>query len=142
MGRRRFWYSVSRALAVIAVTMILANGARAATKEKVLYSFTGGTDGGDPAAGLIFDKAGNLYGTTVVGGTGAACTDGCGTVFKLTRNSSGKWQETVLHNFQAGADGKNPYGGVTMDAKGNLYGTTVSGGQRRNLQRRRMRHDL
>jgi len=128
MGRRRFWYSVSRALAVIAFTMILANGARAANKEEVLYSFTGGNDGGDPAAGLIFDKAGNLYGTNVVGGTGAACTGGCGTVFKLTRNSSGKWQETVLHNFQAGTDGKNPYGGVTMDAKGNLYGTTVAGG--------------
>ena len=104
------------------------NSAWGASKEKVLYSFTGGTDGGDPAAGLIFDKAGNLYGTTVVGGTGAACSGGCGTVFKLTKNSSGKWTETVLYNFQAGSDGKNPYGGVTMDAEGNLYGTTVSGG--------------
>ncbi len=127
MSSSRFRYFMSRTL-VIAVTLIVVNSAWGASKEKVLYSFTGATDGGDPAAGLIFDKAGNLYGTTVVGGTGAACSGGCGTVFKLTKNSSGKWTETVLYNFQAGSDGKNPYGGVTMDAEGNLYGTTVSGG--------------
>jgi uncharacterized repeat protein (TIGR03803 family) len=128
MGNSRLWSRVSRGLAAAAVATILVSNAAAAPREKVLYSFTGSTDGGDPAAGLIFDQAGNLYGTTVTGGTGAACDGGCGTVFKLTRNAGGKWQETVLHNFQAGADGKNPYGGVTMDAKGNLYGTTVSGG--------------
>ena len=119
--------SASRALAVSAALM-LVNSVWATDKEKVLFSFTGGNDGGDPAAGLILDKAGNLYGTTVVGGTGTACEGGCGTVFELTRNSDGTWHESVLHNFQAGADGKNPYGGVTLDAKGNLYGTTVSGG--------------
>jgi len=128
MESKRFRYSVSRIVVVLALIVILVSSAGAVTKEKVLYSFTGGNDGGDPAAGLIFDNAGNLFGTTVLGGTGAACSGGCGTVFKLTRNSSGKWQETVLHNFQAGADGKNPYGGVIMDAKGNLYGTTVAGG--------------
>jgi len=128
MKSKRFWYSAGRALTVTAAVLMLVNGASAASQEKVLYSFTGGNDGGDPAAGLIRDHAGNLYGTTVVGGTGAACEGGCGTVFELTRNSSGKWQETVLYNFQAGADGKNPYGGVTLDAKGNLYGATVSGG--------------
>ena len=128
MRGRGLQYCVSRTLVIIAVALIVVSSAWATSKEKVLYSFTGGTDGGDPAAGLIFDKAGNLYGTTVVGGTGAACSGGCGTVFKLTKNSSGKWTETVLYNFQAGSDGKNPYGGVTIDAKGDLYGTTVAGG--------------
>jgi uncharacterized repeat protein (TIGR03803 family) len=131
MGSKQFWNSVARTLAVAAVAVILVDGAGAANKEKVLYSFTGGNDGGDPAAALAFDKAGNLYGTTVFGGTGAACTGahaGCGTVFKLTRNSNGRWQQTVIYNFQGIPDGKNPYGGVTIDAKGNLYGTTVAGG--------------
>jgi uncharacterized repeat protein (TIGR03803 family) len=128
MGSRGLRYFVSRTLAIGALTLIVVNSAWAASKEKVLYSFTGGSDGGDPAAGLIFDKAGNLYGTTVLGGTGAACSGGCGTVFQLKKNSGGKWTETVLYNFQAGSDGKNPYGGVTIDAKGDLYGTTVSGG--------------
>jgi uncharacterized repeat protein (TIGR03803 family) len=131
MGSKQFLGFVSRGFAVIAVTVILAGGVWAASTEKVLFSFTGGNDGGDPAAGLIFDKAGNAYGTTVFGGTGAACTgqhSGCGTVFKLTRNSQGKWKETVIYNFQAGTDGKNPYGGVTMDSKGNLFGATAAGG--------------
>jgi uncharacterized repeat protein (TIGR03803 family) len=131
MGSKQFWYSVSKAFAVGAVTLMLAHSAGAANKEKVLYSFTGGNDGGDPAAALAFDKAGNLYGTTVFGGTGAACTGahaGCGTVFKLTRNSNGRWQQTVIYNFQGIPDGKNPYGGVIVDSKGNLYGTTVAGG--------------
>jgi len=107
---------------------MLVNGALAASKEKVLYSFTGGNDGGRPAADLVFDKAGNLYGTSVTGGTSANCTGGCGAVFKLTPSSNGTWKETVLYSFQANADGKNPYGGVTIDSKGNLYGTTVAGG--------------
>src|SRR5579863_9118559 len=128
MGSRRLRSFVSRALAIGVLTLIVVSNARSASREKVLYSFTGGTDGGDPAAGLVLNKAGNLYGTTVVGGNGAACSGGCGTVFELTKNSGGKWTETVLYNFQAGSDGKNPYGGVTIDAKGDLYGTTVSGG--------------
>ena len=61
MESKRFRYSVSRIVVVLAVILILVSSARAVTKEKVLYSFTGGNDGGDPAAGLIFDKAGNLY---------------------------------------------------------------------------------
>ena len=95
MGSRGLRYFVSRALVIAAVTLIVVNSAWAASKEKVLYRFTGGTDGGDPAAGLIFDKSGNLYGTTVVGGTGAACSGGCGTVFQLKKNSGGKWTESL-----------------------------------------------
>jgi uncharacterized repeat protein (TIGR03803 family) len=94
--------------------------------ETVLYSFTAGTDGGQPHAGLIFDAAGNLYGTTTVGG-GGNCSLGCGTVFELERSSSG-WTETVLHTFTGGADGSNPYARLVFDAAGNLYGTTSHGG--------------
>src|SRR5580704_6208784 len=123
MLSKQFCCSVGKVLAVVVFTVILVNIAWAANAEKVLYRFTGGSDGGDPASQLIFDSSGNAYGTTVVGGSFTF-----GTVFKLTPHANGEWTETVLHNFQAGADGKNPYGGVTMDAKGNLYGTTVSGG--------------
>jgi uncharacterized repeat protein (TIGR03803 family) len=95
----------------------------AASTEQVLYSFTGGNDGGNAATGLVLDRHGNLYGTTVVGGKFA-----CGTVFKLTPQASPPWPETVLYNFGCYSDGKNPHGGVTFDPNGNLDGTTVSGG--------------
>jgi uncharacterized repeat protein (TIGR03803 family) len=116
-------YFMSRASATLAVAAMLAISAWAGDTEKVVYNFTGGNDGGDPAAQLIFDGAGNAYGTTVVGGF-----YGCGTVFELTPLSGGKWQESVLYNFGCFADGKNPYGGVTLDSAGNFYGTTVAGG--------------
>ena len=71
--------------------------------EKVLHNFGNGTDGADPAAGLIFDAAGNLYGTTSVAALPA--TAGCGTVFELTPNGSGGWTEKMLHSFGNGTDG-------------------------------------
>jgi len=123
MVSKWFGHSVIRALLVVVATLMFVNGASAAGSEKIPYTFTGGNDGGDPAAQLIFDSSGNAYGTTVVGGT-----SNFGTVFKLTPHSNGTWTETVLHSFLGGNDGKNPYGGVTIDAKGNLYGTTVAGG--------------
>jgi hypothetical protein len=93
--------------------------------ESVIYSFTGNADGGLPIAGLILDKAGNLYGTTVFAGDVAgAC---CGVVFELTPNSNGTWTETVLHTFMW-FDGRDPWTGVILDKAGNLYGTTRSGG--------------
>jgi uncharacterized repeat protein (TIGR03803 family) len=96
--------------------------------EKVLYSFRGGKDGGSPVGGLSFDSAGNLYGTTYTGGS-KVCQHGCGTVFELTQ-SSGQWTETILHRFQGGKDGANPYSvSLVRDQVGNLYGTTVMGGQ-------------
>jgi uncharacterized repeat protein (TIGR03803 family) len=86
--------------------------------ETVLYSFTGGNDGGYPA-GVIMDRAGNLYGTTGRGGTG-----GAGVVFKLDTIGN----ETVLYSFTGGNDGGVPFAGVIMDRAGNLYGTTEFGG--------------
>jgi len=110
------------ARAVFITVALLASVSWAASKEKVIYSFSGSNDGGDPATALIFDSSGNAYGTTVVGGA-----FGDGTVIQL-KHKNGKWTETVLHSFAGGSDGKNPYGGVTLDKAGNLYGTTVSGG--------------
>ncbi|MGB8889401.1 MAG: choice-of-anchor tandem repeat GloVer-containing protein [Candidatus Korobacteraceae bacterium] len=97
--------------------------------EKVLHSFNG-TDGANPEASLIFDAAGNLYGTTASGGI-HACNghpNNCGTVFKLSPNSHGGWTESVLHSFGNGADGIYPVAGLIFDAAGNLYGTTENGG--------------
>lgn len=93
--------------------------------EKVLYAFKGGVDGENPVAGLIFDKSGNLYGTTTAGGS-----SGNGAVFRLTAPpvAGGAWKEAVLYSFGTGTDGAVPVAGVTMDATGNLYGTTSAGG--------------
>ncbi len=91
--------------------------------ESVLWSFTGGNDGGQPAGGVIFDSAGKLYGTTQFGG---ANRDGA--VFQLTHGQSG-WTQSTLYSFQNGSDGENPYGALTFDSSGNLYGTTVSNGR-------------
>jgi uncharacterized repeat protein (TIGR03803 family) len=92
--------------------------------EQVLYSFNGGNDGGNAATGIAADRTGNLYGTTVVGGTYT-----CGTVFELAPQASPPWPETVLYNFTCYGDGKSPHGGVTFDRRSQiLYGTTVAGG--------------
>jgi uncharacterized repeat protein (TIGR03803 family) len=90
--------------------------------ETVLYAFQGGSDGGNPYAGLIMDKAGNLYGTTEYSGSGN-CISGCGVVFKVAPGGT----ETVLHAFDY-SDGSYPVAGVIMDKAGNLYGTTACGG--------------
>jgi uncharacterized repeat protein (TIGR03803 family) len=97
-------------------------------KEKVLHSFKG-TDGEFPNGGLVFDTAGNLYGTTCCGGDFPPTCGGygCGTVFELTPEANGSWKEHVLHRFN-GTDGFGPGGSVTIDAGGNLYGTTEGGG--------------
>jgi len=104
--------------------------------ETVLYVFKGVNynDGNTPQGGLIFDQAGNLYGTTSYGGSGSCQLFGgrvgCGTVFELVppKQKGGKWTEKVLHSFQSGKDGYFPWGDLTFDSKGNLYGATQYGG--------------
>ncbi len=100
--------------------------------ETVLHNFGNGTDGAGPLAGMIFDIAGNLYGTTETGGTsGTNCFAGCGTVFKLTPGNGGQWAETVLYNFCSQpncADGNGLTAGLVFDKSGRLYGTTQWGG--------------
>jgi len=98
--------------------------------ETVLYSFQNGRDGNSPMAGLVFDRAGNLYGTTLYGGIrqGQACSpSGCGTVFELSPLNGG-WTEKVLYRFTGGKDGNRPLGGLVLDKNGYLYGTTFRGG--------------
>src|SRR5580658_278062 len=122
MQSERFSIGLTAAVAVLAMTVFLGN-ARAAT-EKQLHNFkTDGKDGNNPNAGLIFDRAGNLYGTTYDGGA-----HGGGTVFELTPKKGGGWRETILHNFNPHIkDGSYPLAGVIFDASGNLYGTTSVG---------------
>ncbi len=94
--------------------------------ENVLYTFQGGSDGLGPAGGLIFDNSGDLYGVTHNGG-GSGCygRQGCGTVFELTPSSGGQWIESILYSFTGGSgDFGGPQASLTMDAAGNLYGTT------------------
>ena len=130
MRGKRFSIGLRAALAVFAVTLLVTS-TWAATNwhEKVLFNFNG-TDGYQPMYGLIFDAAGNLYGTAFGGGD-PSCGDpnGCGTVFQLTPAPGGGWTETVLHSFKGyPTDGSYPYAGVIFDAAGNLYGTTDWGG--------------
>jgi len=107
---------------ILAMTLAFVPGLYAQT-EQTLYSFSGGADGGDALSSLVMDAAGNLYGTTFVGGA-----YGAGDVFELSPNSGG-WTESVLYSFTGGADGANPYlADVIFDKAGNLYGTTVGGG--------------
>jgi len=91
-------------------------------QETVLYRFTGGADGSIPYAGVSMDSAGNLYGATIGGGASNA-----GAVYKLTPGAAG-WAQTVLYSFGGRPDGSAPYPTPILDAAGNLYGTTNTGG--------------
>jgi uncharacterized repeat protein (TIGR03803 family) len=88
-------------------------------QETVLYNFMGAPDGEGPGGGVIRDSAGNLYGTTQLGGTGKA-----GTVFKVDPSGT----ETILYSFTGLSDGGDPISALTQDTMGNLYGTTPAGG--------------
>jgi hypothetical protein len=92
----------------------------------VLWNFGTSGDGEFPYAGLIFDLRGNLYGTTNGGGTSGFY----GTVFELSPPSGSQmqWSERVLWNFGTSNDGQNPVASLIFDLRGNLYGTTQSGG--------------
>jgi hypothetical protein len=102
-------------------------------KVKFIHRF-GGNDGAFPLAGVISDAKGNLYGTTAEGGAHQKCWDsyyqayvGCGVVFELTPGPKGTWKETVLHSVDF-VDGFDSWASLTVDAAGNLYGTTALGG--------------
>jgi uncharacterized repeat protein (TIGR03803 family) len=100
-------------------------------KYRTIYSFQGVPDGAEPFAGVTLDQQGNLYGTTVNGGTGTVCPPDCGTVFELSP-SAGNWTETTLYNFLGGADGAEPLFPLLFDAVGNIYGSTTFGGANPN----------
>jgi uncharacterized repeat protein (TIGR03803 family) len=103
--------------------------------ETILYSFPTAKQGYVPNGNLVFDGAGNLYGATTFGGTKGTTCDAfyggqCGVVFALSppKTKGGEWTEKVLHNFAGGTDGANPNGGLVLDGKGAVYGTTYGGG--------------
>jgi uncharacterized repeat protein (TIGR03803 family) len=98
--------------------------------ETTLYNFTGGNDGGNPQAGLIFDASGNLYGTATEGGILTDCSNsgmkiGCGVVYELSPNGSGGWIEAVLYAFRGRIDEYSPASELAFDKRGALYGTSV-----------------
>jgi uncharacterized repeat protein (TIGR03803 family) len=116
-------------LAALALLLAMAGapGAQAQTFT-LLHTFAVDLgDGGQPVAGLLIDASGNLYGTTMIGGSGSG---GYGTAFELV-NNSGSYAEHVLYSLPGGADGAGPEAGLVMDASGNLYGTTSGGGAHR-----------
>jgi uncharacterized repeat protein (TIGR03803 family) len=115
--------------ALIASLMLIAAATTAVQAQTytVLYTFTGGTDGGWPYSGVILDDSGNLYGTTETRGDINACGlfHGCGVVYKLDPSGN----ETVLHTFEGNSDGREPqWGNLFRDKAGNLLDTTLYGG--------------
>src|ERR1700674_2423136 len=122
MTKQRYLRWSSRKALVFCLVHIITTTALAQAPETftLVHGFIGGSDGGQPQDGLVRDAAGNLYGTTTIGG--GRCN--CGTVFKL--DSTGN--KSVLYSFKGGTDGALPVGGVVRDLAGDLYGTTVGGG--------------
>ena len=112
----------SQPLTFMVLSVAFLAGSALASNEKVLHTFSAGTDGSYPVAALIADQSGNLYGTTRYGGA-----NGQGTVFELI-NSNGVWNETILYSFAGGNDGASPAASVVFGQGGNLYGTTRLGG--------------
>jgi uncharacterized repeat protein (TIGR03803 family) len=118
-----------RVLFLLSAVLIFA-GTSFATTEKVVYNFAVNRqpDGVSPSGTLVADGTGNLYGTTVNGGTDSSCS--CGTVFELSPPTTvgGSWTETILYSFEGGSDGSHPSNALIFDVQGNLYGTTPDGG--------------
>jgi uncharacterized repeat protein (TIGR03803 family) len=111
MRFERHWSSAPLSWTIAALALTTAGCIpSAAQTESVLYGFQGGSDGAQPVAGLIADKAGNLYGTTAFGGAADS-----GTVYELT-NVAGSWTDTVLYTFQGGTDGAYPYSTLVSSA--------------------------
>ena len=107
---------------VLALILVLGSLASAQT-ETVLHTFTNGSDGGYPQQSALLPLGGSFYGVTLFGGQNSF-----GTIFQLSQDSSGNWQETVLYSFTGGSDGQYPLGALIADRAGNLYGVTNSGG--------------
>ena len=121
MEHKRLSLSTICALALMCVMTTYAGPQATAQTETVLHTFNGSGDGGEPYGAPIFDKTGNLYGVTFLGG---AYTNG--TVYEL---KAGSWTEEILHSFDVAAgDGQSPQGSLVMDSAGNLYGVTPLGG--------------
>jgi hypothetical protein len=135
MTHKKRLLGIAHSSVLLAVVLSLIVPASASWKEKVLYSFQGGTsDGSVPAGGVVFDPQGNLYGATTDGGPATCKPIGgaCGTVFQLSppAQKGGAWTETLIYQFQGKGsnDASVPSSGLIRDATGNLYGVTGYGG--------------
>jgi uncharacterized repeat protein (TIGR03803 family) len=132
MRARKSSAGLTVVLGVLVARFFMAGTCAVAQTETTLYSFGGLLDanGSSPQAALVFDAAGNLYGTTLYGGSHSFEGElGWGTVFELSPTAGGGWTETVLHSFNYdGVDGVQPESALALDAAGNLYGTTYGGG--------------
>jgi hypothetical protein len=124
MSRNKSFGTLGAVLLMVTTVTFLVPGVCAQSTYKTLYKFKGGKDGRAPQAGLTFDPAENLYGTTYSGGA----VGNWGTVFELVANPDGSWTEKVIHQFTGGDDGCLPMGGLVIDTAGNLYGTASSCG--------------
>ena len=132
MTRKKCSPGLIRISLLFAIALTLAVPASAEWKKKILYSLQGGTDGSLPAGGVIFDKAGNLYGETIEGGSTNCPPGWCGTIYQLRppQVKGGKWTEKVLYVFKGhnNNDGSSPSGSLIADSAGNVYGVTGYGG--------------
>lgn len=99
--------------------------------ETVIHNFGSGTDATQPLGAVFFGKGGNLYGSASQGGNSGCNDQGCGAIFELTPDG-GNWAESILHQFTGGDDGAAPYSTPIRGKKGNLVGTTSSGGTNGN----------
>lgn len=119
---------VSTSIWSLLATLLLMGASTIAQSQtfSALYAFSGGNDGGVPTTGLVFDKSGNLYGTTLNGG-GGPCYLGCGTVFEMSPSGGGGWTLTTLYAFQGGTDAAYPNSALVIDGAGNLYGSSGGG---------------
>ena len=127
--RKRSLVFLVAALTGVLGSLTIAVPLFAADVVNVLHNFGPHPDGAYPIASLIFDKSGNLYGTTFLGGEyECGYEHGCGTIFQLTPEGNGQWKETVLHNFTGGEDGCGPSANLIFDRAGNLYGTASGSG--------------
>jgi uncharacterized repeat protein (TIGR03803 family) len=117
---------VALLLVIITLVWALAPTAGAASKFEVLYKFYGYQNGAFPSAGLTYDSAGNLYGTTTTGSSNHSPLDS--DAFELTPNSDGSWTEGIIYTFTGGPQGYAPQGTLIFDSAGNLYGTMSEGG--------------
>jgi uncharacterized repeat protein (TIGR03803 family) len=116
--------SFQRRFLTLMISVLLLGSAAWAGTEKTLHSFSDAT--GDGPTGVIFDAAGNLYGTTFEGGS-KTCNNnefGCGVVFEMSPQANGDWTYTVIYEFTGGSDGLHPNAPLVFDSAGNLYGTT------------------
>jgi len=121
-------FSFPRSL-VLSLILILPLTPPLSAQANILYSFLGAPDGSQPYSALIPDHSGGFYGSTEIGGTGPCTylnrTVGCGTIFHLTPDGHGGWDESILYSFQDGDDGAYPMTPLTIDSSNNLYGTTI-----------------